>query len=139
MDFPQAWKFTRSTRLEDHDPKCSWAKAGLLCDCRVLWDEIERRESMFKDHMTDEEFVRGAWNLSRDAFGIYLGGTSTSALFYASADGWSVARKFTEERLEVVGKAAMVLPFYVDRCERILARLESILAEKKRGMKEANQ
>ena len=42
MDFPTAWAHTRASKLEDHDPKCSWVQAQMLCDCHVIW-EAERR------------------------------------------------------------------------------------------------
>jgi hypothetical protein len=38
MDFPTAWAIVNATRLEDHDPRCSYAQTSraLLCDCHVL-------------------------------------------------------------------------------------------------------
>ncbi len=46
MDFPTAWEFVRATKADDHHEKCSWrvTNGALLCDCRVLWDEYERRK-----------------------------------------------------------------------------------------------
>lgn len=44
MDFPTAWEFTRTSRIEDHDIQCSWYTHNMLCDCRVLSDEYERRQ-----------------------------------------------------------------------------------------------
>jgi hypothetical protein len=46
MDYPTAWKFLEPTKLEDHDEKCSYRQAnrGLLCDCRIIWDEYDRRK-----------------------------------------------------------------------------------------------
>lgn len=44
MDFPAAWAFVRTTNEKDHDPNCSWVGWGMLCDCRVLYDEYDRRE-----------------------------------------------------------------------------------------------
>jgi len=43
MDFPTAWAFTEASKDRDHDPRCSWIQARMLCDCRVIWDEYERR------------------------------------------------------------------------------------------------
>ena len=44
MDFPTAWAFTKASKDEDHDSRCSWVRARLLCDCHVIWDEYERRK-----------------------------------------------------------------------------------------------
>lgn len=44
MDFPQAWEFVRTTKVEDHHVKCSW-RSGLLCDCSILWAEYYKRKS----------------------------------------------------------------------------------------------
>ena len=43
MDFPAAWAFTIASHDEDHDARCSWIQARMLCDCRVIWDEYEGR------------------------------------------------------------------------------------------------
>jgi hypothetical protein len=37
MDYPTAWKITRASKDEDHDPKCSWILARMLCDCHVVY------------------------------------------------------------------------------------------------------
>ena len=48
MDYPQAWAFIREQHPDpaEHDPRCSWVQTNraLLCDCRVLWDEYDRRK-----------------------------------------------------------------------------------------------
>jgi len=44
MDYPAAWAFTRASQDSDHDPRCSWIQARMLCDCRVIWNEYERRK-----------------------------------------------------------------------------------------------
>ena len=44
MDFPEAWAFVRTTKLEDHHMRCSW-RSGLLCDCNVLWAEYYKRKA----------------------------------------------------------------------------------------------
>ena len=44
MDYPEAWSWTRSSNMEDHEEHCSWKTHKMLCDCRVLWDEYERRK-----------------------------------------------------------------------------------------------
>lgn len=44
MDYPEAWSWTRGSNLEDHDEQCSWKTHKMMCDCRVLWDEYERRK-----------------------------------------------------------------------------------------------
>ena len=44
MDFPEAWAFVRTTKLEDHHMRCSW-RSGVLCDCNVLWAEYYKRKA----------------------------------------------------------------------------------------------
>lgn len=36
MDFPAAWRITLASKMTDHDPRCSYPRAGMLCDCHVL-------------------------------------------------------------------------------------------------------
>ena len=45
MDFPEAWAFVRTTKLEDHHMRCSW-RSGVLCDCNVLWAEYYKRKAI---------------------------------------------------------------------------------------------
>jgi len=45
MDFPEAWLWTKASNLEDHEERCSWKTHKMLCDCKVLWDEYERRKA----------------------------------------------------------------------------------------------
>lgn len=47
MDFPTAWAFVRATNPDDHHLDCSWrtTAGALLCDCRVLWDEYDKRKA----------------------------------------------------------------------------------------------
>ena len=45
MDFPAAWAFTEASKDEDHDPKCSWIQARMLCDCPVIWNEYTKRKA----------------------------------------------------------------------------------------------
>lgn len=45
MDFPTAWAFTIASEDAEHDPRCSWIQARLLCDCRVIWNEYEQRHN----------------------------------------------------------------------------------------------
>jgi len=57
MDFPAGWAFVRGTLPESHDVRCSWrvTTGVLLCDCRVLWDEYDRRRAA----LVHEEARRG--------------------------------------------------------------------------------
>lgn len=36
IDFPRAWQICKSVPDEKHNPRCSWVKARLLCDCHVI-------------------------------------------------------------------------------------------------------
>ena len=48
MDFPTAfaWVAEHHPSPADHDPKCSYATHGMLCDCHLLMDEYARRKSV---------------------------------------------------------------------------------------------
>ena len=41
MDFPRAWEIAKLTKVEGHDPKCSYAMGGVLCDCHILTQHPE--------------------------------------------------------------------------------------------------
>jgi len=49
MDIPSAWKWTEESKMEDHHERCSWRTDRMLCDCRVLWDEYDRRKALLTD------------------------------------------------------------------------------------------
>lgn len=37
VDYQRAWQITEKSRMDGHDPECSWRVTGyLLCDCDVL-------------------------------------------------------------------------------------------------------
>lgn len=60
MDFPTAWEFVRETDPADHHEQCSWRtqNGALLCDCRILWDEYDRRKRPWTRRRTVEFIQR---------------------------------------------------------------------------------
>jgi hypothetical protein len=71
MDFPDAWKFMRLTKTEEHDPKCSWrqSEGGMLCDCHIIWDEYHRRRSL--EEFTDKYLKPHAAQIEREIRALY--------------------------------------------------------------------
>lgn len=47
MDIPSAWEFLAGTKMGDHEQPCSYRQTGggILCDCRVIDEEYERRKA----------------------------------------------------------------------------------------------
>ena len=55
MDFPEAWAFVRTTKLEDHHMRCSW-RSGVLCDCNVLWAEYYKRKAARSEQALADQY-----------------------------------------------------------------------------------
>lgn len=42
IDFPRAWQICEASKDEDHDRRCSWIQARMLCDCDVVMKHPEQ-------------------------------------------------------------------------------------------------
>lgn len=52
VDVPRAWEIARATPDESHDPRCSYrqSRGGLLCDCEVLTEHREFRDTVLQTY-----------------------------------------------------------------------------------------
>lgn len=42
IDFPRAWQICEASKDYEHDPRCSWIQARMLCDCDVVMKHPEQ-------------------------------------------------------------------------------------------------